>query len=468
MANATKLSFRDYQRITGTISPPVPSDKETKRLELKQKSTDRYSQWPNTLDAMRQKRDRWKKDKEDREEKVRLRMDEEEKQIQTRVRTKQIERANQLIYEQTDRMKTLRSKELLTDVLYHRQFQELEKKQIENQNEAIENAYAFKVFQDICESEQKDLEKKKINTQERTELAKLQREQLEEYKQRYIDTLNQEKREGEKLAAKVNEELQREQQVENERKRRMKQASEDTQSTNAQLRALRQAEKEKERLEDVKREEDALKKHQRIARGENMQRMKFEQKQARKQRMIDLATQNLVKLEQKNDERILNQFNEVREKEEKELQDRADRRAADLEAIHRSRQQQLDFKAKDRLQERQEAKELMRDWEIYGQELERQLREEKEEERRNHLRIAIEQKKQADARRTLLSEDEQLSLLNEKLSLQKIKISDARFRGIATKSIQEAKQRGMENVYPLQKALVEDCIDLLPASGFRI
>lgn len=199
-----------------------------------------------------------------------------------------------------------------------------------------------------------------------------------------------------------------------------------------------------------------------------MQRMKFEQKQARKQRMIDLATQNLVKLEQKNDERIQNQFNEVREKEEKGLQDRADRRAADLEAIHRSRQQQLDFKANERMQERQEAKELMRDWEMYGQELEKQLREEKEEERRNHLRIAIEQKKQADARRKLLSEDEQVSLLNEKLSLQKIKINDARFREIATKSIEEAKQRGMENVYPLQKALVEDCIDLLPASGFRI
>lgn len=278
----------------------------------------------------------------------------------------------------------------------------------------------------------------------------------------------QEKREGERIVAKVNEELQREQEVENERKCRMKQASEETQSANAKLLALRQAEKEKEHVAELKRAEDALKKQQQIARGEKMQRMKFEQKQARKQRMIDLATQNLVKLEQKNDERIQNQFNEVREKEEKGLQDRADRRAADLEAIHRSRQQQLDFKAKERMQERQEAKELMRDWEMYGQELEKQLREEKEEGRRNHLRIAIEQKKQADARRKLLSEDEQVSLLNEKLSLQKIKINDARFREIATKSIEEAKQRGMENVYPLQKALVEDCIDLLPASGFRI
>lgn len=278
----------------------------------------------------------------------------------------------------------------------------------------------------------------------------------------------QEKREGERIVAKVNEELQREQEVENERKCRMKQASEETQSANAKLLALRQAEKEKEQVAELKRAEDALKKQQQIARGQKMQRMKFEQKQARKQRMIDLATQNLVKLEQKNDERIQNQFNEVREKEEKGLQDRADRRAADLEAIHRSRQQQLDFKAKERMQERQEAKELMRDWEMYGQELEKQLREEKEEGRRNHLRIAIEQKKQADARRKLLSEDEQVSLLNEKLSLQKIKINDARFREIATKSIEEAKQRGMENVYPLQKALVEDCIDLLPASGFRI
>lgn len=62
---------------------------------------------------------------------------------------------------------------------------------MENQNEAIENAYASKLLKDVLESEKKDLEKKKINMNERIKLAKMQKEQLEEYKQRYIDTLIQ-------------------------------------------------------------------------------------------------------------------------------------------------------------------------------------------------------------------------------------------------------------------------------------
>lgn len=62
---------------------------------------------------------------------------------------------------------------------------------MENQNEAIENAYASKLLKDVLESEKKDLEKKKINMNERIRLAKMQKEQLEEYKQRYIDTLIQ-------------------------------------------------------------------------------------------------------------------------------------------------------------------------------------------------------------------------------------------------------------------------------------
>ncbi|POM70142.1 Hypothetical protein PHPALM_13469, partial [Phytophthora palmivora] len=114
---------------------------------------------------MRKKKDRWKKDKEERLEEERKKIDEEEMRLQREAQTKQIERANRLLYEQTDRMKTLRSKQLLADVVH----------------------VLAKIVED--EKEEQRLRKKKL--EENARLATIQKEQLEEYKQRYINELRE-------------------------------------------------------------------------------------------------------------------------------------------------------------------------------------------------------------------------------------------------------------------------------------
>lgn len=119
---SSTLTSDELERILASVSAPTQSDREAKRLAIKAKSEQRTAQWPNTLEATRKKKDRWKKDKEEREEEARKKIDEEEAELQREARTKQIERANRLLYEQTDRMKTLRSKQLLTDVVHVRHF----------------------------------------------------------------------------------------------------------------------------------------------------------------------------------------------------------------------------------------------------------------------------------------------------------------------------------------------------------
>ena len=114
----TTVTQDELERIMASVSEPVQTDREARRLALQKKSEARTDQWPNTLEAMRSKKDRWKKDKEDREEEARKKIDEEERRLQKEARTRQIERANRLLFEQTDRMKTLRSKELLADVVH--------------------------------------------------------------------------------------------------------------------------------------------------------------------------------------------------------------------------------------------------------------------------------------------------------------------------------------------------------------
>lgn len=120
MPTTTMLSADELERMMASVSAPVQSDREARRLATKALSEQRTSQWPNTLEAMRKKKDRWKKDREEKAEEVRKQIDAEEMRFQRDARMKQVERANRLLFEQTDRMKTLRSKQLLADVVHVR------------------------------------------------------------------------------------------------------------------------------------------------------------------------------------------------------------------------------------------------------------------------------------------------------------------------------------------------------------
>lgn len=252
------------------------------------------------------------------------------------------------------------------------------------------------------------------------------------------------------------------------RRMRAQQASEDTRLANVRLKAFREAQLEQERIEDGKRDEDARKKAARDAKREQLQREKREQAQARKQRMIDLAVQNLVKLEQQQDHRLENQSKEVRAKEDRELKDRAERRAAETEAIHRSRNYQLQQKRAAIEADKQRARESVAQWEQFGRRIEMQIQQEEHETRLTSLQIAVAQKQQADTRRKTLADarDEELKSQHEAANV--LARENDRFQEVARAALQEAKDRGIDNVIPIKKAMIEKRIDLLPASGFRI
>ncbi|TYZ57526.1 hypothetical protein PybrP1_011281 [[Pythium] brassicae (nom. inval.)] len=465
---SSTLTSDELERILASVSAPTQSDREAKRLAIKAKSEQRTAQWPNTLEAMRKKKDRWKKDKEEREEEARKKIDEEEAQLQREARTKQIERANHLLYEQTDRMKTLRSKQLLADVVHHRTLQVEEKTMLDEQDRLVDFVYDRQVLAKVLQGEEEEKAERKRKQLEHEKLARVQKQQLEEYKERYISELREEKRDGERTKEKAEQDLRDEQERERARKLRLRQAGEETQLANMRLKAHREVQLEQERLEDVRRDKDESKKQARDAKRDELQRQKREKAQARKQRMIDLATHNLVKLEVAQDLRVQNQSQEVRAKEDAELQARADRRAAEKEAINRSRRLQIAHKAEQAEKESQSAREMVRQWGEFGQRIERQATQEVQDERLDCLRVAVEQKQQADARRKTL-EDERLGVVAaHRQSVDALAKENERFQVVAREALREAKQRGLSNVFPIKKALMEKRIDLLPASGFRI
>ncbi|EQC29612.1 hypothetical protein SDRG_12618 [Saprolegnia diclina VS20] len=462
------ITEADLARILRNVSEPEVTNREAKRAQLRELSQTRTNKWPNTLEAMRRKKENWKKDKEDREEDERRKVDMEEARLQIEARTRQIERANRLLYEQTDKMKTLRSKELLNDVLADREFQLAEKAALAAMDKRVEDQWIALERTQLADADAKKAADEARRHAQSLALAAIQKTQLDEYKTNFIATLREEKRDGERIKAKAEQDNRDEDEAEAARKRKSKQASEDTRLANERLKALRAREKELEYQEDLKREEDAQKKEARVAKREALQRQKEERKTAQKMRMIDLATANLLKVEQKSEARLENQKKEVRLKEDTELKHRADRRAAQKRAIDHSRAHQLSEKARAKEEERAAAKEQMMQWAEYNRSVEQALVHEENERRLDNMKLAALQQTQAHAKRSLDMEERAAQILAE----ETIKISQSTeqelYTQYASQVLAAAEARGVKNTFPLKQAMKAKNIDLLPAGGFRI
>jgi len=76
------ISRNEFERIKASIVP-ISADERSRlarREELKKLSEDKKSKWPNTLEAVRKKKESFLKDKEEREE---LRRQEIDRQVRT-------------------------------------------------------------------------------------------------------------------------------------------------------------------------------------------------------------------------------------------------------------------------------------------------------------------------------------------------------------------------------------------------
>ena len=133
MPPPTIISSQDLARIRQSVQPEDPqgqglqSLKATKRAQLKKLSNDRLKNWPNTLEAMRQKKESYMKDKAEKEENARREVDRKEAEIRKQARMETIKRANDMLYDQTDKMKNLKSQIAYADAIAYRKIQVQEK-----------------------------------------------------------------------------------------------------------------------------------------------------------------------------------------------------------------------------------------------------------------------------------------------------------------------------------------------------
>jgi len=92
-------------------------EEASRRARLKAQSEQRSKRWPNTLEAQRRAKANARAVREEKEEAVRRALDQEEEQRRARDRLATIKMANDKLQAQTDRMKMMKSQQLLSDVI---------------------------------------------------------------------------------------------------------------------------------------------------------------------------------------------------------------------------------------------------------------------------------------------------------------------------------------------------------------
>jgi hypothetical protein len=94
------------------------------RLDLQEKSNARVKNWPNTIEALRRKKDEDRIKRLEEEEIERRKIVAMEYEIQVQARQQAIERANKHMHDAQDQVKAFHTKMLMCDVLQERDVQQ--------------------------------------------------------------------------------------------------------------------------------------------------------------------------------------------------------------------------------------------------------------------------------------------------------------------------------------------------------
>ena len=200
------LNLEDFLRIRNTIVPPEKEEEERKRLDqtLKAISQNKMKQWQDYIEMAKKNKLESRKRVFFEKEMEKRKIDEEEKKFQEMQKKIVIERANKLLFEAQDPVKSFNSKMLLSDVLKERVYQKeikIRKEEMENQ---IENKWVELEKEIVKENELKDIKKNDAQIQKKKDQMKFINQQFHDYKIKKIKDYQDSVIEGEmiKLASK--------------------------------------------------------------------------------------------------------------------------------------------------------------------------------------------------------------------------------------------------------------------------
>jgi hypothetical protein len=363
---ATLLSADDLERMKMSAATSVhevtPNEWNDQKKYLQKMSAERAGKWGNTIAAQRRAKEQAKKNRLESQEMEKRVLDQEEAQIQAQLRQDAIERAQRMLYEDSDKVKTFSSGMLLSDVCEERQAQ-IALSHTKRQIEAAEEEEWFELQQkQWSEHDQRETSQE---VRVRAKLAQekvMRKEQIVQTKTAIIQRQKAAQREGQAILANSQEELQRQKQELLDKKEAARKAQEETARMNKLLQERRERERAAIEMEERKIEEYAETKENLAVERKERAEMKFREEMAIRQKMIDRANAHLASLNTNENKMLSNQIAQ-REKADSEREGaKAAFRAREMEACDLSRSEQLRLRRERKEQDKRENAELSEQW----------------------------------------------------------------------------------------------------------
>lgn len=395
-------------------------------------------------------------------EQARQEIDREEMELRTKQRFDLIQKANDTLYLQTDKMKMLKSQKMYSDAIHTRKAQ-IQVKSSRREVAQQEDRERFVGIIADVEAYHKEEEDKIKRQQEvdRKMAADLAR-QVEISRRRRQEEEEEQVRMGEELLRAAKAAVDEENRKKLAKVDAIKRKNEEVKVFNKQLSMLKVREREVETLEADRRARQVEEIESRAVARKQMEDGKFAAMQETRQRMIQQATQRLAMIQHTEDTRVENQVAEAAAKQEAAAQAKEARRAALWNDIVESRAQQMDRHRREREEEERE-RDMMRDAFAavsvdVREETKERLRKQKEEKakfRQSVTQQVVEkERKQAMERQAMM---ERLSAANE--------VEDGdweRYQEEVRRTIDDYERQG-KPTYPIKKALHYKQPDLMSA-----
>jgi len=357
------------------------------RQRLKALSDARKAKWPNTLEALRAKKERARQEKAAADEAVRMALDREEDALQAEKRRVAIERANKMIYDATDRVKALHSRLRECDAVTERQRQiELKKRIIAERDE---EAKWFQLEQEaIRRFDAAEDAKLEEEAAKKAALAKVREEQLAGRNMERAAEQRVREEETEMMRTLVLENFEAEKRERVHKVERREAEKRELIESNRALLELRAKEaalvEQEEAMISVYKE----KKERNVQQRREKEAAMFKAKQEQRQHLIDTQSAQLAAMTSDAEARLDAQMAEVENKASEARARKEEKRKDDLLIMHMSRQRQIRWKAEKRLQEEADSRHLAESQAALNREL--QMEEDAE------LRAVIDRRKEYD------------------------------------------------------------------------
>jgi len=462
-AGATIISAVEFERIQQTLLPEEErmgfngssiQKQKDRAMALHKQSQARAKTWDNTLEGSRRKKAEDKQKKMDLEELNRQAVDAEEAKIQLDQRKKTIDRANKLLYDESDRMKSFHSKMMVCDVLAEREAQVGLKDELKKLEHVREDRFLEMEKQNYRKMLEREMKEKETKEELSRLAARAQKEQLAEYKEKKFREVEDQMLEGELLRRKAIEDLEAERKAERKRRGMAVQALAETQKANEYLKVIKAEESLRMQREEEKVQQYAQRKEKLLELRKQKEDEVFQQKQAARNQMIESQARRLAQMQNDEDSRIQNQVAQKEADDENKRIAKEEAKARWEADIQKSRANQIARKQAAREREKAEDAETSKFLQEWCKVLDKQEQEELELKSHANKKLSLEHRKMVEINRRKVEADKSQEQEVAMRAKRAIEADTIEFHSYAENCIRDYSSEG-KNVIPLIKELRE-------------